>query len=135
MSSSSTTPRCMEPTCTGFTSRACDTRVVVHRSPDGTVQTQVDGWQVGDEQETARTELPRSEEAPAPLTAPLPGLVVQVCVAPGEVVGPGQRLVVLEAMKMRNVLRAIQTATVREVFVVDGATVDGGVPLVTFEQP
>ena len=37
---------------------------------------------------------------PAPLTAPMPGLIVRVNVEPGASVQPGQGLVVMEAMKM-----------------------------------
>ena len=43
---------------------------------------------------------------PAPLKAPMPGLVVRIAVAVGDIVAAGQALVVVEAMKMENELRA-----------------------------
>ncbi|MCU0619116.1 MAG: biotin/lipoyl-binding protein, partial [Gemmatimonadaceae bacterium] len=43
---------------------------------------------------------------PAPLVAPMPGLVVRLLVAVGDVVQAGQPLAVMEAMKMENELRA-----------------------------
>ncbi len=44
-------------------------------------------------------------KGPAPLVAPMPGLIVRVSVEVGASVQPGQGLVVMEAMKMENELR------------------------------
>ncbi len=49
--------------------------------------------------------------------APMPGLIVSVAVVPGQEVKAGQELLVLEAMKMENVLRAERDGVVREVHV------------------
>ncbi len=70
---------------------------------------------------------------PSRLTAPIPGKVVAVKVAPGDEVVPGQPLVVLEAMKMENELAAEQAGRVVEVHVIEGATVDGGELLIELE--
>ena len=56
----------------------------------------------------------------------MPGLVTRVDAEAGEHVVAGQRLVVLEAMKMENDLNAPRPARVEEVLVVDGQTVDQG---------
>ncbi|HXI19820.1 MAG TPA: biotin/lipoyl-containing protein [Gemmatimonadales bacterium] len=69
---------------------------------------------------------------PAQLKAPMPGLVVRVLVTPGQVVAPGQGLVVLEAMKMENELRATVAGTVAAVGVVPGAAVEKGQVLLEF---
>jgi biotin carboxyl carrier protein len=61
----------------------------------------------------------------------MPGRVVKVLVARGEAIEAGQGLVVLEAMKMENEVRARAAGTVAEVHVVPGATVDGQAKLVT----
>ena len=53
----------------------------------------------------------------------MPGKVVRVLVAPGDAVEPGQGLVVVEAMKMQNELRAARAARVRTVSATEGATV------------
>lgn len=66
------------------------------------------------------------------LRAPMPGRVVKVLVAKGVEVTPGQPLVVIEAMKMENELRATAAATVQDVHVVEGASVEARALLVTF---
>ena len=66
--------------------------------------------------------------------APMPGLVVRVEVEPGQSVDPGQGVVVLEAMKMENELRATGRGVVRAVLVVQGAAVEKGDVLVEFED-
>jgi biotin carboxyl carrier protein len=63
--------------------------------------------------------------------SPMPGRVVKVLVAKGDEVQPGQGLVVLEAMKMENEVRARAAATVLEVHVTAGMTVEGSAKLVT----
>ena len=73
------------------------------------------------------------ESGPSRLTAPIPGKVVAVKVAPGDEVSPGQSLIVLEAMKMENELSAEQAGRVAVVHVTDGATVESGELLVELE--
>jgi biotin carboxyl carrier protein len=63
--------------------------------------------------------------------SPMPGRVVKVLVRAGDAVAPGQPLVVMEAMKMENEIRARTAGTVAEVHVSVGDTVEGGAPLVT----
>ncbi|MEQ1692295.1 MAG: biotin/lipoyl-containing protein [Gemmatimonas sp.] len=67
---------------------------------------------------------------PAPLLAPMPGLVVRVNVAPGDTVVAGQGLVVVEAMKMENELRAAAPGVVLSVRAVAGLPVEKGAVLV-----
>ncbi len=63
--------------------------------------------------------------------SPMPGRVVKVLVAKGDAVQAGQGLLVLEAMKMENEVRARVAGTVAEVHVATGAAVEGGAKLVT----
>jgi biotin carboxyl carrier protein len=70
---------------------------------------------------------------PQTLVAPMPGRIARVLVARGDEVRPRQGLVVIEAMKMENELRAARAGRVRDVLVVQGQSVDAGVPLVTVE--
>lgn len=72
-------------------------------------------------------------EGPSQITAPIPGKVVAVKVAPGDTVEPGQSLVVLEAMKMENELAAEQSGKVAKVHVAAGDTVATGTLLVELE--
>jgi len=64
------------------------------------------------------------------LAAPLPGRITRVAVAPGDRVSPGDTLVVIEAMKMENELRAAAGGTVAEVRVEAGQAVNAGDVLV-----
>lgn len=70
---------------------------------------------------------------PQQVTAPMPGRVVRVLVAPGDAVVPKQGLVVVEAMKMENELKATRAGTVKTVRAVEGQSVDAGALLVTVE--
>jgi biotin carboxyl carrier protein len=70
---------------------------------------------------------------PAPLVAPMPGLIVRVNVAAGDVVQAGQGLVVMEAMKMENELRTPTGGTVRAVRVTPGNAVEKGAVLIELE--
>jgi biotin carboxyl carrier protein len=70
---------------------------------------------------------------PAPLLAPMPGMVVRVQVQVGDAVQPGQGLVVMEAMKMENELRATAAATVKAVVVQPGTAVEKGALLIELE--
>jgi biotin carboxyl carrier protein len=63
--------------------------------------------------------------------SPMPGRVVKVLVAKGDAIETGQGLVVLEAMKMENEIRARGAGTVAEVHVLAGTTVEANATLVT----
>lgn len=78
----------------------------------------------------ALTATRKGAQGPAPLLAPMPGLIVRVNVAPGDRVHPGQGLVVMEAMKMENELRAPAAGTVAAVRVAPGNAVEKGAVLV-----
>lgn len=70
---------------------------------------------------------------PAPLIAPMPGMIVRVTVQVGDRVEVGQGLVVMEAMKMENELRATAAGTVTSVLATLGTAVDKGAILVVLE--
>lgn len=67
------------------------------------------------------------------LTAPMPGDIVEVMVKAGDRVAVGDPLCVLEAMKMKNVLRSSQDGVVASVEVALGQSVEYGAVLVRFE--
>jgi biotin carboxyl carrier protein len=70
---------------------------------------------------------------PVAVRAPIPGRVVRVMVKPGDVVAAGRGVVVLEAMKMENELRAPRDGTVKVVSCAEGSAVETGQTLVTLE--
>ncbi len=67
------------------------------------------------------------------VVAPMPGKIVRILVRPGDVVRARQPLLVVEAMKMENELRADGDSTVAEIHVNEGASVDAGALLVVLE--
>ena len=70
---------------------------------------------------------------PAPLIAPMPGMIVRVAVQVGDAVQAGQGLVVMEAMKMENELRATAAGTVKAVLAQPGTAVEKGALLLELE--
>lgn len=71
---------------------------------------------------------------PATLRAPMPGLVVRVLVEPGQEVATGAGIVVLEAMKMENELKAAAAGVVAAVRVGAGEPVEKGQVLVELRE-
>ncbi len=63
------------------------------------------------------------------LKAPMPGLVLRVLVEEGAAVEAGHSLLVIEAMKMENELKAQGAGTVKKIHVAPGARVEKGTPL------
>jgi pyruvate carboxylase subunit B len=72
-------------------------------------------------------------KGPAPLVAPMPGLIVRVSVEVGASVQPGQGLVVMEAMKMENELRSSSAGVVKAIRAAPGTAVERGSVLVELE--
>ena len=70
---------------------------------------------------------------PQRLAAPMPGKVVRVLVKAGDQVTARQPVVVVEAMKMENELRASRGGTVAEVLVREGNSVDAGALLLVIQ--
>jgi acetyl/propionyl-CoA carboxylase alpha subunit len=116
-------------------------RVVIRRGGSrGAYTLWVDGFRFDGEAVDERTRVIRDITAdaakssgPAPVVAPMPGLIVRVNVAPGDSVQAGQGLVVMEAMKMENELRSSSAGTVRAVCVSPGQAVEKGALLVELE--
>jgi biotin carboxyl carrier protein len=116
-------------------------RVVARRGDSrGRYSLWIDGFRYEVEALDERTKTIRELSAaaagpsgPAPLKAPMPGMIVRVTVQVGDQVVPGQSLVVMEAMKMENELRATAAATVKAVLAVPGTAVEKGALLLEME--
>ncbi|HEX6588825.1 MAG TPA: biotin/lipoyl-containing protein [Longimicrobiales bacterium] len=76
-----------------------------------------------------------TQKGPAAIKAPMPGLVTRIEVAPGDAVRAGQGVVVIEAMKMENELRADADGIVDQVLVAPGQAVEKGAVLVQMRAP
>lgn len=68
------------------------------------------------------------------LTAPMPGVILEISVKAGDTVERGQQIAILDAMKMHNVIGAPRAGTIAEVFVEAGQNVDHGAPIVKFKE-
>lgn len=116
-------------------------RVVIQRgSRRGEYALWVDGHRYDVEALDERTRAIRDlsnegsrSSGPAPLVAPMPGMIVRVNVEVGDAVQPGVPLVVMEAMKMENELRASAVGVVKAVRVSPGTAVERGTVLVELE--
>ncbi len=80
-----------------------------------------------------RDEGAGAASGPQRLAAPMPGKVVRVLVKPGDQVTARQPVVVVEAMKMENELRASREGTVAEIHVREGMSVDAGALLLVIQ--
>jgi len=67
------------------------------------------------------------------LKAPMPGLILDVSVEPGQKVEEGQSLIVLEAMKMENILKSPTEGTIKSIHVTKGESVEKNKILLNFE--
>jgi biotin carboxyl carrier protein len=97
----------------------------------------IDGYrfemEVRDPRRWSRKDAARGGEGVQTVAAPMPGKVVRVLVAPGDTVAAGQGLIVVEAMKMQNEMKASRAGRILSVTVKEGATVAAGEVLATIE--
>lgn len=68
-----------------------------------------------------------------PITAPMPGKILDIKVNVGDVVTENQVLAVLEAMKLENEIVAPRAGTITAVLATKGAPIDVGQPIVTIQ--
>jgi biotin carboxyl carrier protein len=76
-----------------------------------------------------------SGTGPERLTAPMPGKVVRVLARTGDRVAARQPVVVIEAMKMENELRASKDGAITDVLVREGQSVEAGTLLAIITPP
>lgn len=72
-------------------------------------------------------------EVSATLSSGMPGKIVKVCVKKGDKVKVDEPILIMEAMKMENEMRAPRDVTIKEVHVTAGESVESGALLVSFE--
>jgi biotin carboxyl carrier protein len=127
-------------------------KVVINQIEDGVADVEVNGvpYQVElKQQEKPVISIPRPESAPATplaqpqrpaasgsaaaLRSPLPGTIIDICCKAGDAVNKGQKILVLEAMKMENVINADRDGVIKEVKVNKGDVVLEGADLLIIE--
>ncbi len=67
------------------------------------------------------------------LSAGMPGKISKIFVQVGQKIASGKPILIMEAMKMENEMRAINDCVIKEIHVKEGASVESGAVLVTFE--
>ena len=84
----------------------------------------------------AQIEPPSAQaaEAGSTITAPIPGVIIDVLVNAGDAVQYGEELCILEAMKMKNSIRAGKDGTIEEVLIAKGDQVSHGQLLLRFKD-
>lgn len=107
---------------------------------NGTYHVHLDGdyfpFRVEDERMRKLRELVSASSAASGeriLTAPIPGLVTNIRVAVGDQIQKGQSVIVLEAMKMENELKAEADGTIKSILIEEGNAVDKDQQLLIFE--
>jgi biotin carboxyl carrier protein len=118
-------------------------RVVARREPDrgkGAYSLWVSGYRFDVEALDERSKIIRElsgesdkPKGPAPIVAPMPGMIVRVNVKQGDSVQAGQGVVVMEAMKMENELKSAAAGIVKAILVQPGTAVEKGAKLVEME--
>jgi biotin carboxyl carrier protein len=134
--SSSASASIVETTPGVFSVLAGDRSFLVHVAP--TAEGELEVWTSGDERHRISLADPRdrssgrakiSGDGPVEVRAHMPGKVIKVLVEAGTSVEAGQGLVVVEAMKMQNEMKAPKSGKVARVLAREGATVIAGEPL------
>ena len=80
---------------------------------------------------TAAAPAPKAAGAGEKVPSPLPGVIIEVSVKEGQAVKAGQKIAILEAMKMENEIPAPKDGTITEIHVHKGDSLQEGDPVVT----
>lgn len=115
-------------------------RVVAERGETrGEWDLHVDGYRIAAEVVDERTRAIRAMTArsaapkgPKPVKAPMPGMIMRIDVNVGDQVRAGQGVLIIEAMKMENELKAEAAGTVSKISVAPGTAVEKGTVLIEF---
>ncbi len=111
--------------------------VTVHDGGDGTLQVNVNGSthrvEVRDPRRWIRDSSSAGTAGPRKIKAPMPGRIVKLLVKAGDQVKADQGVIVVEAMKMQNEMKAAKAGTVGGLEVAEGDSVTAGQTLLVIE--
>jgi biotin carboxyl carrier protein len=65
----------------------------------------------------------------------MPGKIIEIFVKEGDVVKANKPLLIMEAMKMENEMRATRDVKIKEIKVKQGDSIESGAVLIKFEEP
>jgi biotin carboxyl carrier protein len=82
----------------------------------------------------AATEVKTTKPSGNRLVAPLPGAIKSIAVRPGQQVSAGDELLVIEAMKMDNVIRATRDAIIETIYTAEGQQVAHGELMLEYRE-
>ena len=109
----------------------------VEETPAGAAAVHVGGYrfeiELRDPRRWYRSRAGNGPQGRQNLSAPMPGKVVRLLVAAGQEVAAGEGLVVVEAMKMQNEIKAARAGRVLSVSATEGAAIAAGEVLITIE--
>src|SRR5579863_2091896 len=88
------------------------------------------GMEIPDPRRRRNADPDGVHDGPQEILAPMPGKIVKILVAENQEVGKGEGLLVIEAMKMQNELRAPRAGRVERVYVKEQAGVETGFKLI-----
>ncbi len=93
-------------------------------------------YEIGATVQQVKIEAPAQDPAKASgeISAPIPGVIVDILVKAGDAVQYGQELCILEAMKMKNSIRANREGVIGEILVAGGDQVGHGQTLIRFKD-
>lgn len=77
---------------------------------------------------------PGSSSVQSKIKAPMPGLVLDVLVEPGQTVGVDEPLLILEAMKMENVIKSPREGEIKSIGVAKGNAIEKNTLLIEFQN-
>ena len=76
---------------------------------------------------------PKYEDLSKMLISPMPGLIKNISVEKGQKIKKGEQIVIIEAMKMENILKSEKDCLIKEILVKEGDSVSADEILINFE--
>ena len=76
---------------------------------------------------------PKFEDLSKMLISPMPGLIKDISVRQGQKIKKGEQIVIIEAMKMENILKSEKDCLIKEILVKEGDSVSADEILINFE--
>jgi biotin carboxyl carrier protein len=103
-------------------------------SPPARIAVRAEGSAAATEDTSGAAQRRPASGGAGTLNAPMPGVIVELSIGPGDTVERGQTIAILDAMKMQNNIKSPRAGTIAEVYVAVGQAVGHGDPIVRFRE-